>query len=77
MNEKTRELSMEEMDKVFAGAGNPLPPKKGFYIYQVEAGDTLTRISHKFNVSKEAIKRSNPKMNLNLIHTGDYLYIPE
>ena len=43
------ELSMDEMNEVAGGAFKPLEPKKGYFIYQIVKGDTLNKISRKFN----------------------------
>ncbi len=53
MNEKTRELSMDEMDQVFAGARTPLPRKVGYIVYEVQPGDTLIRIANKYGTTKK------------------------
>lgn len=77
MNEKTRELSMDEMDKVFAGAGHRPKEKEGCFIYEVQHGDNLTKIANRFSTTKYKIKERNPQIKDEIIRKGDYLYIPE
>ena len=77
MNEKTRELSMDEMDKVFAGTGKRPKEKEGCFIYEVIHGDTLTKIANRFGTTKNKIKARNPQIKDDIIRRGDYLYIPE
>lgn len=45
-------------------------------IYQVQAGDNLTRIANRFGVSVEAIVQANNLANPNRIAPGDLLLIP-
>ena len=73
-----RELTMDEMDMVSGGAGKPLEPKKGYWIYQLEKGDTLNRVSRKFNCTVADILKWNPKItDKHKINAGDYIYIKQ
>ena len=75
-NMEAMELNLEEMDKVAGGAFKPLDPKKGYIVYQIVKGDTLNKISRKFNVTVENILKWNPKItDKNKIYYGDYIYI--
>jgi len=68
----------EEMMEAVSGGAFPIPPaKKGFFLHQVQAKDTLIRIANKYHIPNwRKIKDWNPKIpENNLIRTGDYLYI--
>ena len=75
------ELNLNEMESVTGGAGGyskkPVE-KKGFFIYQIVAGDNLTRIAKRFGTTVKAIKDANPTItDVNFIRSGYYIYIPE
>ena len=75
-NMEAMELNLEEMDKVAGGAFKPLEPKKGYFVYQIVKGDTLNKISRKFNCTVADILKWNPKItDKNKIYYGDYIYI--
>lgn len=46
------------------------------YVYTVKWGDTLLAIARKFNVDMWEIAALNDIYNMNLIYTGQTLYIP-
>ena len=72
-----RKLEPEEMDAVNGGAFKPLPPKRGYVVYQIQKGDTLSRIARAHNVSVAMVMRANSKIDdVNKIYVGDYIYIP-
>ena len=79
MEKNMRELSMEEMDRVFAGAGyrERLPDKVGCIVYKVQYGDTLGKMANRHGTTKNKIKACNPQIEGDIIRTGDYIYIPE
>jgi LysM repeat protein len=54
----------------------PHPAPGGFY-YIVRRGDTLARIGWRFGVSVWALVTANNISNPNVIHTGQWLYIPK
>ena len=69
------ELNLTEMEQIVGGFKKPRA-KKGYTIYKIVRGDTLTRIARRFNTTVQRILAANPKIkNRNLIRTGDYLYI--
>ena len=71
-----RELNPDEMSMISAGAFKPLEPKKGFMVYQIVKGDTINKISRKFNCTVADILKWNPKItDKNKLYIGDYLYI--
>ncbi len=74
---KAIELNAEEMNSIVGGGRyDKLPPKSGFVIYQVQTGDTLSKIAHKFGCTVNNILAWNPKItNKNTIYAGEYLYI--
>lgn len=45
-------------------------------VYIVKAGDTLSEIAAKYGTTCETIAAMNNITNINLIHTGDHIYIP-
>ena len=77
---ENRELNMQEMEEVVGGrGGNPqkLPEKKGYKVYQIVHGDTLTRIAARNNTTVAAIKACNPTIkDVNDITSGFWIYIP-
>ena len=76
MTENT-ELNLNELDEAVGGYRRP-KEKAGFIIYQIQKGDTVTRIAEKFQFTKKDILAWNPKItNPSLIYAGDYLYIKE
>ena len=76
MSEK-QELNMEEMGQVAGGYTKPAE-KAGFIIYQIQKGDTLTKIANRYHTTVALIMSWNPKItNKNLINAGDYLYIKQ
>ena len=75
-NTEAIELNLEELEKVVGGAFKPLPPKEGYFIYQIVKGDTLNKISHKFNCTVADILKWNPRItDQNKLYYGDYIYI--
>ena len=75
-----KEMNVNEMDQIVGGTGgsrNPLPTKAGYTVYQIQRGDTLTKIARRFNTSVAAIKAANPTINnVNDITAGYYIYVP-
>ena len=72
------ELDMNEMNEVAGGAFKPLPDKRGFLIYQISKGETLSRIAKRFGVTVKGLMNWNPKIvDKNKIYYGDYLYIKD
>ena len=76
-----RELSMEEMDTVFGGAGGSprvLPERTGCTVYQIQRGDTLPKIARRFGTTAERLKAINSTIhNVNDITAGYYIYVPD
>ena len=76
-----RELSMEEMDTVFGGAGGSpkvLPPKAGCKVYRIQSGDTLGKIARRCGTTAEQLKAINSTIhNVNDITAGYYIYVPD
>ena len=54
----------------------PLPADTPGQIYTVQAGDTLSGIARKFNVSLENIRRAN-QLTTDTIRVGQNLFIPD
>ena len=75
------ELNMNEMEMVNGGKGGSptiLPPKLGFIVYKIIAGDNLTRIAKKFNTTVSYLMEINPTItDKNFIRTGYYIYVPD
>ena len=70
-----RELNAEEMNEAAGGYKKPAS-KVGYTIYQIQKGDTLSKIAKKYKTTQKNIMAWNPKItNKNLIYAGDYLYI--
>ena len=79
----TRELNLEEMEKV-TGGGNEggyekkPRPKAGCSIYKICSGDTLGKIARRNGTSVSRIMSMNPEIrNQNFIVPGHYIYIPD
>ncbi|HEY4751899.1 MAG TPA: LysM domain-containing protein, partial [Candidatus Limnocylindrales bacterium] len=54
-----------------------IAPASTSFVYTVVAGDTLTKIAHKFGVSVSDIQKANKQIkNINAIKIGDQLTIP-
>ncbi len=69
------ELSLDELEKIGGGYKRPAE-KAGYIIYQIQKGDTLTRIANRYHCTVNDLLRWNPKItNKSLIYAGDYLYI--
>ncbi len=77
MSDEIKELNPEELEDVVGGYRRP-KEKSGFFIYKIQKGDNLTRLSNRFGCTIRDIMAWNPKIkNKNLIYAGDYLYIAE
>lgn len=50
------------------------PP--GSYLYRVQSGDTLWRISQRFHTTVEEIAMTNPALDVNRIYRGQVICIP-
>ncbi len=61
---------------VFVVVDTPLPTATPF-IYIVEAGDTLSQIAEKFNISQDELRTANPDVNPNSMSIGMTLIIPD
>ena len=74
------ELNLNEMEEITGGRGGSptvLPRKDGYIVYQIEAGENLTRIARRFGTTVKAIKDANPTIDdPNFIRSGFYIYIP-
>ena len=76
------ELNLNEMAEITGGAGGydkKPAAKKGYTIYQIKAGENLTRIASKFGTTVNAIVKANKAVitNPNFIRTGFFIYIPQ
>ncbi len=60
---------------VVGGAETPLPSPTPFQ-YTVAAGDTLSQIAQKFNVSLDSLLAANPGVDPNAMSVGSILKIP-
>ncbi|OXM88016.1 hypothetical protein CF651_02675 [Paenibacillus rigui] len=60
----------ELLDKIEAGAAQPIR-------YQVQKGDCLSCIAHKFHVTQQTIYELNPSLKGTLIRAGDELILSE
>jgi LysM repeat protein len=54
----------------------PTPPTTGSFVYVVQLGDTLRRISLRFGVSTAVLAQTNNISNPNIIYVGQPLIIP-
>ena len=81
MTDKMNELKVNELENAVGGTGgskNPLPPKKGYFVYWIQRGDTLTKIANRFGTTVKKIVAANPTIhNPNDITADYYIYIPE
>ncbi len=77
----TRELHPNEMDSVSGGKGGSeeeLPEMPGYEVYQIQRGDTLTKIARLYGTSVENLMRIN-RVYIQLscdITEGYYIYVP-
>ena len=56
----------------------PLPPPESEYtVYIVQRGDYLAKISKKYNMTLNAIRRVNPNLKGDVIRVGQVLFIPD
>jgi N-acetylmuramoyl-L-alanine amidase len=63
--------------EVFGQPAPPITPPPTLQTYTVVRGDTLTGIARKFGVSLAALIAANPQIkDINVIHTGDKIFIP-
>ncbi len=62
------------------GSSAPPPGPKvcpsGTFTYTVKAGDTVYALANRYNTTVDAIGRSNPGVNLNIIQIGQSICIP-
>ena len=78
----TRELNLEEMEKVTGGGNEGGYEKKprdkdGCFIYKICHGDTLVKIARRNGTTESRIMSVNPELrNKNFIEAGHYIYIP-
>ena len=78
----TRELNLEEMEKVTGGGNEGGYEKKprdkdGCFIYRICHGDTLDKIAVRNGITKVKILSVNPEIrNPSFIVVGHYIYIP-
>ncbi len=79
----TRELNLEEMEKVTGGGNEGGYEKKprakaGCSIYRICHGDTLEKIAVRNRTTVVRIMSVNPEiMNSKFIVAGHYIYIPD
>ncbi len=77
----TRELRPNEMDSVSGGKGGSeeeLPEMPGYEVYQIQRGDTLTKIARLYGTSVDNLMRIN-RLYIQLscdITEGYYIYVP-
>jgi LysM repeat protein len=61
-------------------SGTPQPPapteSSGYFIYQIQAGDTLFSIADRFGVTMSTLMGLNPDVTPEVINVGDELTIP-
>ena len=70
------ELSLEEMDKIAGGAFKRPEEKEGYFVYQIQKGESLSRIAKRYHCTVSDLLKWNRKIvNKDLIYAGDYLYI--
>ena len=75
-NMEAMELNTEEMEEVSGGKYKPLPPKRGYFQYQIQPGDTLYKIAKAYHTTVDKLLSYNPQItNRNLIRAGAYMYI--
>ena len=81
-----RELSLDDMDKVFGGKNETGMVKKpdsssvpsGWKVYQIKSGDTLKKIAESRGVTTADLLGMNPFIsNPSLINVGYWLYVPD
>ena len=74
------ELNLNEMEAVTGGTGGSprqLPPRQGFFCYQIKRGDTLGRIARRYGTTENHLKSINPTIHdINDITAGFYIYVP-
>ena len=86
---ENNELNLNELEQASGGVeanqekagGSPtkLPPLAGYKNYQIQSGDTMTRIAYNHNTTVNALMDVNKKWikNKNLIRAGYYMYVPK
>ena len=78
--ENTKELNLNELEKVAGGKGGsptPLPDRPGCEVYKIKSGDTLGRIAYRYHTTADFIKSINTTIsNVNDITAGYYIYVP-
>jgi LysM repeat protein len=75
------EMNLEEMEEVVGGKGGSpkkLPKRNGFVVYQIQRGDTLTRIAYRYDTTVNELMQINRTLikNKNDITAGYYIYVP-
>ena len=73
-----KELSAEELEAVVGGSSCQLPDKEGCRIYQIQRGDTLSKIARIHHTTENYLLQINTTiLDPNLLRVGDYIYVPE
>ena len=76
LENKAMELNENEMNEVSGGAYKPLPYKPGYFQYQIQPGDTLSKIARMYNTTVNKLMSYNPQIkDRNLIRAGAYMYV--
>ena len=78
---ENKELNLEELESMSGGTGGStshLPKKDGCKEYQIQTGNTLTRIANKFNTTVDYLMYINQGIitDKNDITAGRYMYVP-
>ena len=77
MEEKMKELSLTELEKVSGGKYPVLPKKAGYKVYQVQPGDTMYKLAKHNKTTEDKLMACNPQItDKNLLRAGQYIYIP-
>ena len=77
MEEKMKELSLTELEKVSGGKYPVLPKKAGYKVYQIQPGDTMYKLAKSNKTTVDKLMACNPQItDRNLIRVGAYIYIP-
>ena len=76
-----KEFNSEELSNVSGGRGGsaePLPYRDGCIGYQLQRGDTLSKIARRFHTTVDNILSVNATIyDRNDITAGDYIYVPD